>query len=105
LIRSATDAGGVSTGVALGVTLPVALLTVFLMRLVLRSADWKTTTGKEEMLALRVSSCRASRSGRRNDPRTWRIVARRGLSPVPEGTLVRVNRVDGLKLFVEPKQA
>jgi len=94
-------------GVALGVTLPVALLTVFLMRLVLRSRRWKTTTGKEEMLGAEgVVTASASRSGRRNDPRTWRIVARRGLfTPVPEGTLVRVTRVDGLKLFVEPKQA
>ena len=37
LIRSPLTPGGVSFGVALGVTLPVALLTVFLMRLVLKS--------------------------------------------------------------------
>ena len=50
LIRSPLTPAGVSLGVALGVTVPVALLTVFLMRLVLRSRSWKTATGREEMI-------------------------------------------------------
>jgi len=106
LIRSPLTPGGVSMGVALGVTLPVALLTVFLMRLVLKSRGWKTTTGKEEMLGAEgvvTAALPAQGEGMiRVHGELWRAAAS---SPVPEGALVRVTRVDGLKLFVEPKQA
>jgi membrane-bound serine protease (ClpP class) len=106
LIRSPLTPGGVSLGVALSVTLPVAILTVFLMRLVLKSRRWKTSTGKEEMLGAEgVVTAALSSQGEgmiRVHGELWRAAA---ASPVPEGTLVRVTRVDGLKLFVEPKQA
>jgi membrane-bound serine protease (ClpP class) len=106
LIRSPLTPGGVSMGVALGVTLPVALLTVFLMRLVLKSRRWKTATGKEEMLGAEgvvTTPLPAQGEGMiRVHGELWRAAAS---SPVPEGALVRVTRVDGLKLFVEPKQA
>jgi membrane-bound serine protease (ClpP class) len=101
LIRSPLTPGGVSTGVALGVTVPV-----FLMRLVLKSRGWKTTTGKEEMLGAEgivTTPLPAQGEGMiRVHGELWRAAAS---SPVPEGALVRVTRVDGLKLFVEPKQA
>jgi membrane-bound serine protease (ClpP class) len=106
LIRSPLTPGGVSLGVALGVTIPVALLTVFLMRLVLKSRGWKTATGKEEMLGAEgvvTAALPAEGEGMiRVHGELWRAAAS---SPVPEGTLVRVTRVEGLKLFVEPKQA
>ena len=106
LIRSPLTPGGVSMGVALSVTLPVALLTVFLMRLVLKSRGWKTTTGKEEMLGAEgvvTTPLPAQGEGMvRVHGELWRAAAS---SPVPEGALVRVTRVDGLKLFVEPNQA
>jgi membrane-bound serine protease (ClpP class) len=50
LIRSPLTAGGVSVGVALAATIPFAFITVFLMRLVLKSRKWKSVTGKEELL-------------------------------------------------------
>jgi membrane-bound serine protease (ClpP class) len=106
LIRSPLTPGGVSIGVALGVTVPVALLTVFLMRLVLKSRRWKTATGKEEMLGAEgvvTAALPAQGEGMvRVHGELWRAAA---ASPVPEGSLVRVTRVEGLKLFVEPKQA
>jgi len=106
LIRSPLTPGGVSVGVALGVTVPVALLTVFLMRLVLKSRRWKTTTGKEEMLGAEgvvTAALPAHGEGMiRVHGELWRAAAS---APLPEGTPVRVTRVDGLKLFVEPKQA
>ena len=43
LIRSPLTGAGVSLGVALGVTLPFAGVTILLMRLVLRSRSWKQT--------------------------------------------------------------
>src|SRR5437016_13149645 len=53
LIRSPLTSGGVSVGVAFAGTLPFAVLAVFLMRLVLRSRQWKTSTGKEELIGAR----------------------------------------------------
>src|ERR1700675_3625656 len=50
LIRSPLTAGGVSLGIAVAATLPFAALTVLLMRLVLRSRKWKSTTGREELI-------------------------------------------------------
>jgi membrane-bound serine protease (ClpP class) len=106
LIRSPLTPAGVSLGVTLGVTLPVALLTVFLMRLVLKSRGWKMATGTEEMLGAEGVVTTALPSGGEGMIRVhgelWRAVAP---GPVPEGAMVRVTRVEGLKLFVEPKQA
>lgn len=106
LIRSPLTPAGVSMGVALGVTLPVALLTVFLMRLVLKSRKWKTTTGREEMLGAEgvvTAALPAHGEGMvRVHGELWRAVAS---GAVPEGAAVRVMRVEGLKLFVEPKNS
>ncbi len=106
LIRSPLTPAGVNFGVALGVTLPVALLTVFLMRLVLKSRRWKTATGKEEMVGAEgivTTALPAQGEGMiRVHGELWRAVA---ATPLPEGATVRVTRVEGLKLFVEPKQS
>ena len=50
LIRSPLTGAGVSLGAALGVTLPCAVITILLMRLVLRSRSWKQSTGAEQLL-------------------------------------------------------
>src|SRR5215472_1076470 len=50
LVRSPLTAGGVSLGVAFAATLPFGVLAVVLMRLVIRSRKWKTTTGREELV-------------------------------------------------------
>jgi membrane-bound serine protease (ClpP class) len=103
LIRSPLTAGGVSLGVALAVTLPFAVLTVFLMRLVLRSRMWKTQTGREEMInaqGIVVTPLADGAEGMiRIHGELWRAIANQ---PVPEGKSVRVVRMDGLKLYVEP---
>jgi membrane-bound serine protease (ClpP class) len=106
LIRSPLTAGGVSLGVALAATLPFAVITVFLMRLVLRSRSWKTATGREEMIGaggVAVSGLAAGGEGMvRVHGELWQASS---LQRVPEGGTVRVIRVDGLKLQVEPAQA
>ncbi|HVS86772.1 MAG TPA: nodulation protein NfeD [Candidatus Acidoferrum sp.] len=106
LIRSPLTTGGVSLGVALAATLPFAVITVFLMRLVLRSRDWKTTTGREEMIGaegIAVSGLSAGAEGMiRVHGELWRAYSPKS---VPEGAAVRVLRVAGLKLHVEPAQA
>lgn len=103
LIRSPLTSGGVSLGVALSVTLPFAVLTVFLMRLVLRSRSWKYQTGREEMInaqGIVVTPLADGIEGMiRIHGELWRAISNQ---TVPEGKPVRVVRMDGLKLYVEP---
>jgi membrane-bound serine protease (ClpP class) len=103
LIRSPLTAGGVSLGVALAVTLPFALLCVILMRLVLRSRKWKSTTGREEMIGSQGVVVAPVGDGAEGMIRVhgelWRAFSS---APLTEGRPVRVVRIDGLKLYVEP---
>jgi len=103
LIRSPLTSGGVSIGVALAGTIPFAVLAVVLMRLVLRSRRWKTATGKEELIGsqgVAVAPLPAGEEGMiRVHGELWRAESSR---PVQEGESVRVLRVEGLKLYVEP---
>jgi membrane-bound serine protease (ClpP class) len=106
LIRSPITGGGVSFFVALSATLPFALITVGLMRLVLRSRKWKSVTGKEQLVGsqgVAVSGLAAGVEGMiRVHGELWQAVS---AQPAPAGAAVRVLRVDGLKLHVEPEQA
>jgi membrane-bound serine protease (ClpP class) len=103
LIRSPLTAGGVSLGIAVSATLPFAALTVLLMRLVLRSRKWKSTTGREELIGAQgvvVSPAPGGAEGMiRVHGELWRAVS---AQPLPEGKPVRVVKVEGLKLYVEP---
>lgn len=105
LIRSPLTPGGVSLGTALAVTIPFALLTIFLLRLVMKSRSWKSTTGKEELLGAEgvvTSAVPAQGEGLiRVHGELWRASAGEA---VPEGSVVRVVRIEGLRLFVEPAQ-
>jgi membrane-bound serine protease (ClpP class) len=106
LIRSPLTSGGVSLGVAFAATLPFALITVFLMRLVLSSRSWKSTTGKEELIGeegIAISGLGAGAEGMiRVHGELWQAVSPRA---VPQGKPVRVRSVEGLKLHVEPEEA
>jgi membrane-bound serine protease (ClpP class) len=103
LIRSPLTAGGVSLGVALSVTLPFGVLTVFLMRLVLRSRSWKTQTGREEMInaqGIVVTPLADGAEGMiRVHGELWRAISNQS---VPAGKPVRVLKMEGLRLYVEP---
>ncbi len=106
LIRSPLTSGGVSIGVALAGTLPFAVLAVVLMRLVLRSRRWKTATGKEELIGshgVAVAPLSAGAEGMvRVHGELWRAESSRS---VQQGATVRILRVEGLKLYVEPADA
>jgi membrane-bound serine protease (ClpP class) len=106
LIRSPLTPGGVSAGVALAATLPFAVLAVFLMRLVMRSRKWKTATGKEELIGahgVTISPLEAGAEGMiRVHGELWQAVSSR---TVGEGKPVKILRVEGLKLYVEPADA
>jgi membrane-bound serine protease (ClpP class) len=105
LIRSPLTPGGVSVGVALAGTIPFAVLAVVLMRLVLRSRQWKSATGKEELIGsqgIAMAQLAAGAVGMvRVHGELWRAESSR---PVQEGETVRVLRVEGLKLYVEPAE-
>lgn len=106
LIRSPLTPAGVSFGVALSATLPFAFLTVFLMRLVLKSRKWKTATGKEEMLGEQGVVTITVPSGGEGMVRVHGELWRAGSpQPIQAGTKIRVLRVNGLKLDVEPLAA
>jgi len=111
LIRSPLTGAGVSFGVALGVTAPAALVTIFLMRLVLRSRAWKQSSGKEELLGVEAEVTEAiAPVGGEAAPASFQGMVRlrgelwRAVAPVaiPAGAQVRVVRVSGLTVHVAP---
>jgi membrane-bound serine protease (ClpP class) len=106
LIRSPLTTGGVSLGVAAAGTVPFAILTVVLMRLVLRSRKWRKATGREELIGLNGVVTAPLQAGAEGMVRVhgelWRAESSQ---PVQEGKTVRVTKVQGLKLYVEPAEA
>jgi len=106
LIRSPITGMGVSFFTALSVVVPFAVIIVVLMRLVLRSHAFKPSTGKEELIG---------EEGDVTDPvgsvdapgmvfvhgELWRAATTNG-EKIPTGARVRVRRVTGLTLEVEP---
>jgi membrane-bound serine protease (ClpP class) len=106
LIRSPLTGMGVSLSTALGVALPFAVIVVILMRLVLRSRHWKPSTGKEELVGEEAEVTEAVGSGEAAGMvfvhgELWRAAAPPGES-IPKGVRVRVRKVKGLTLEVEP---
>jgi membrane-bound serine protease (ClpP class) len=103
LIRSPLTAGGVSLGVAVAGTVPFAIIATVLTRLVLRSRKWKTATGREELIGasgIVTTAPRADAEGMvRVHGELWRAESSQ---PMKEGMAVKVLRVEGLKLYVEP---
>src|SRR5882724_2971920 len=103
LIRSPLTSGGVSIGVALAGTVPFGILAVVLMRLVLRSRQWKTATGKEELIGSHGVAMALLPAGGVGMVRVHgELWSAESAQPVQEGETVRVLRVEGLKLYVEP---
>jgi membrane-bound serine protease (ClpP class) len=101
LIRSPLTGAGVSLSTAVGATLPFALLAVFLMREVIKSFKWKFATGAEALSGA-VGEVTEQIDGRGMvfvEGELWRAAADRRIS---KGERVRVVRVDGLTLHVEP---
>jgi membrane-bound serine protease (ClpP class) len=108
LIRSPLTHAGVSLGVAAGVTLPFALITVFLMRLVLSSQTWKPATGREQLADkaaevteafVKLGDTATFQGMVRLQGELWRAVAG---EEIPAGAQVRVTRIEGLTLHVVP---
>ena len=112
LIRSPLTGMGVSLGTALAVVIPFGIIVIILMRLVLRSRTWKVSTGKEELIG-EVGEVRAAVGSDQNPDEMgsvfvhgelWRAATRPG-ERIPEGARVRVKKVKGLTLEVEPLES
>jgi membrane-bound ClpP family serine protease len=90
---------------AVAVTLPFAAISVFLMRLVLRSRKWKQAAGTEQMLGewgIAPSGLKSGVEGMiRIHGENWRAVAHQDVSA---GGAVEVRKIVGLTLYVEPSK-
>jgi len=109
LIRSPITGMGVRRATALAVVIPFAIIVIILARLVLKSRSWKLSTGKEELLGELGEVKEAVASDGSSGMvfvhgELWRAVASEGHS-IPAGAHVRVVRVKGLTLEVEPVAA
>jgi membrane-bound serine protease (ClpP class) len=104
LVRSPITGMGVRLSTAFGVALPFALIAIFLMRAVLRSRSWKPATGTEELIGeegeiTEPVTSEAQMGMVRVHGELWRAAAPQS---IPNGTRVRVRKVEGLTLQVEP---
>jgi membrane-bound serine protease (ClpP class) len=108
LVRSPLTHAGVSLGVAFGATVPFALLTILLMRLVLSSRAWKPKTGLEQLVGspgevteplVRQADSELFQGMVRLHGELWRAVSR---EEIPAGAQIRVTRIEGLTLHVVP---
>lgn len=104
LVRSPLTGMGVSLGAALGVTIPCAIIMIVLMRLVIQSRRWKLSTGREQLIGEIGEVTEAVGAG--DVPgmifvhgERWRAESK---ISIPRGAHVRVRRVQGLTLHVEP---
>ncbi len=106
LVRSPLTHAGVSLGVAFGATVPFALLTILLMRLVLRSRAWQPVTGREQLVGLpgevtealvRQPDSDLFQGMVRLHGELWRAVSSQ---EIPAGAQVKVLRIEGLTLHV-----
>jgi len=110
LVKSPLTGMGVSLFTAICVAIPFAVIVIFLMRLVLKSRRWKPATGKEELIG-EVGEVRQEVRDAAGEPESfgsvfvhgelWRAAARAG-EAIPVGARVRVRKVNGLTLEVEP---
>jgi membrane-bound serine protease (ClpP class) len=109
LIRSPLTGMGVSVWTAVAVVIPFGIIVIILMRLVLRSRHWKVSTGKEELVG-EVGEVRepfGSADGTGTvfvHGELWRAAAQTGEN-IPVGARVRVKKVKGLTLEVEPVES
>jgi len=88
---------------ALIVSIPIGIITIFLMTLALRARRNRIITGREGMIGeIGVARTQLEPSGKVFvHGELWNAVAK---TAVPPGTRVRVAGVDGLQLIVEPAE-
>src|SRR5438105_14800794 len=88
---------------AMIVSVPIGLITVFLMTLALRARRNRVTTGREGMIGeIGIDRTQLEPAGKMSvHGELWNAVAK---TTVPPGARVRVAGIDGLQLIVEPAE-
>ena len=101
LINTRLPGGSVTLPTALSVALPFALITVFLLRLVMQARHVKVATGTAGMVGEigRAESALTPEGKVYVFGELWDAISS---EPVASGKLVRVRALDGMKLLVEP---
>ena len=90
----------ISWATAVGVTLPFALITVFLLRLAVKSFRYKVATGLESMIG-EIGEARTPINAKGRvfvHSELWNAASSK---PIPSGSKVRIVAVEGLSLTVE----
>jgi membrane-bound serine protease (ClpP class) len=85
---------------AVSVTLPFAFITVFLLRLAVKSFRYKVVTGSESMIG-EIGEARTAINAKGRvfiHSELWNAASAK---PIPDGSKVRVVAVEGLTLTVE----
>jgi membrane-bound serine protease (ClpP class) len=101
LVRSPITGAGVSPAIALGFTIPFAVLAVMVMRLAMRTFSMNPSTGAVQLVG-QIGEMREPVDGNGMvfvGGELWRA---RAQQEIPTGAKVRVVRVDGLTLEVAP---
>lgn len=101
LVRSPITGEGVSPAVALGFTIPFAVLAVVVMRLALRTFTMKPSTGDAQLVG-QIGEMREPVDGTGMVFVGGELWQARAQEHIPVGSKVRVVRVDGLTLEVAP---
>ena len=106
LINTRLPGGSITLVTALSVAVPFGLITMFLLRLVLRARALKITTGKAGMIGEMGSVYRGANSEGKIkvvvSGELWDAIS---AEPVEAGSRVEVRAVDGLTLRVSPVSA
>lgn len=99
-----TDVPELQIGVwqAIGITLPFAAITVFLLQLAIRSFRYKVSTGAEAMVG-EIGEARTALDPRGTVFVHGELWNARSDAAVAEGEQVRVRAVNGMDLLVEPR--
>jgi membrane-bound serine protease (ClpP class) len=103
LVQSPLPGAGISLATALSVTLPVAIISVILLRFAVMAARNKAITGEEGM----IGQAGVARTDLAPEGKVFvhgEIWEARAVQPVALGGRVRVRQVEGLKLVVEAEQ-
>jgi membrane-bound serine protease (ClpP class) len=91
----------INWGTAIAATIPFALITVFLLRLAIKSFGYKVTTGSAGMVGeIGVARTEINHGGRVFVHGEWWNA--RSERPIAPGSDIRVVSVNGLTVLVEP---
>jgi len=103
LVKSPWPEARIHFSTSLSVALPLAIITVILLRLVIAAKRRKAVTGIQEMLgALGVAQADLAPAGKvLVHGELWEAHAGEAIS---KGSRVRVRKIDGLTLEVEPEK-